>query len=278
VVGAISPKLEQAEIERTKHKPTENLDAYDYYLRGLAGLHLWTREGNEEALSSFYHAIELDPSFATAYGMASHCYDQRKENGWMADRAGEVAETARLVRRASELGNDDAVALCNAGIALAYVVGDLDGGGALIDRALLLNTNLAAAWQASGWIRVYLSDFEAAIERIGRAMRLTPHDPDIVDMQTGTAVAHFLAGRYTEALAWAEMAVRQQPNFCPAIRALAASSAMAGRQDQARKAIATLRELDPDLRVSRLRDLFPIRRPEDFARWEEGIRRAGLPE
>ena len=73
VVGAIAPKLEQAEIERSRRKPTESLDAYDYYLRGMAGLHLWTREGNKEALSHFYRAIELDPSFASAYGMAARC-------------------------------------------------------------------------------------------------------------------------------------------------------------------------------------------------------------
>src|SRR5215469_13412371 len=63
VVGAIAPKLEQAEIERAKRKPTESLDAYDYYLRGMAAVHLWTREGNQEAVSHFQRAIELDPSF-----------------------------------------------------------------------------------------------------------------------------------------------------------------------------------------------------------------------
>ena len=63
VVGAIAPKLEQAEIERAKRKPTESLDAYDYYLRGMASFHQWTREGNNEALPLFYKAIELDPRF-----------------------------------------------------------------------------------------------------------------------------------------------------------------------------------------------------------------------
>lgn len=78
VVGAISPRLEKAEIERAKRKPTESLDAYDYYLRGMANLHLWTREGSEEALSAFKRAIELDPNFATAFGMAARCYSQRE--------------------------------------------------------------------------------------------------------------------------------------------------------------------------------------------------------
>ena len=87
VVGAIAPKLEQAEIERAKRKPTESLDAYDYFLRGMAAFHQCTREANDEALALFYRAIELDPNFASAYGMAARCYLQRKGFGWVTDRA-----------------------------------------------------------------------------------------------------------------------------------------------------------------------------------------------
>jgi tetratricopeptide (TPR) repeat protein len=78
VVGAIGPRLEQAEIERAKRKPTESLDAYDYYLRGMASFYQWTRESNQEALSLAYRAIELDPDFASAYAAAAICYLQRK--------------------------------------------------------------------------------------------------------------------------------------------------------------------------------------------------------
>ena len=60
VVGAIAPRLEQAEVERAKHKPTDSLDAYDYFLRGIASLHSWTKESNDEALRLFNKAIELD--------------------------------------------------------------------------------------------------------------------------------------------------------------------------------------------------------------------------
>jgi tetratricopeptide (TPR) repeat protein len=119
VVGAIAPKLDQAEIERAKRKPTESLDAYDYYLRGLACFHQWTRERNPEALQLFYKALELDPDFASAYGMAAWCYGQRKSAGWIEDAAQETAETARLVQRATQLGRDDAVAFATAGFALA---------------------------------------------------------------------------------------------------------------------------------------------------------------
>ena len=104
VVGAIAPQLEQAEIERAKRKPTESLDAYDYFLRGMASYYRRTREAINEALPLFYKAIELDPDFASAYGMAAWCYAWRKINGWMTDRVQEIAETARLARRAAELG------------------------------------------------------------------------------------------------------------------------------------------------------------------------------
>jgi adenylate cyclase len=77
VVGAIAPKLEQAEIERAKRKPTESLDAYDYYLRGLARARHWLKEANSEALQMFYKAIELDPDFASTHGMAAWCHAQR---------------------------------------------------------------------------------------------------------------------------------------------------------------------------------------------------------
>jgi hypothetical protein len=103
VVGAIAPKLEQAEIERAKHKPTESLDAYDYFLRGMAAVHQWTKENTAEALLHFRRAIELDPNFASPYGMAARCYVLRKGSGWVTDRDAEIAETIRLARRAAEL-------------------------------------------------------------------------------------------------------------------------------------------------------------------------------
>ncbi len=278
VVGAIAPKLEQAEIERAKRKPTESLDAYDYFLRGLAALHLWTRNSNNEALQLFYKAIERDPDFAVAYGLAARCYLRRKTNGWVTDRAQEIAETTRLARRAADLGRDDAVALCSAGVALALVLGDLDDGDALIDRALVLNPNLALAWLQSSWVKVWLGESEVAIERAARAMRLSPNDPQIFNMQAGTAAAHFFAGRYAEALSWAEMSIRRQPDYFLSAFVAAASAALAGNDAAAKKAMVRLCQITPELRISNLRDHVPIRRSEDLEHWVEGLRKAGLPE
>jgi TolB-like protein len=279
VVGAIAPKLEQAEIERAKRKPTGSLDAYDYFLRGMAAFNQWTKEAGNEALPLFYKTIELDPSFAAAYAIAARCYSRRKTGGWVIDRAFEVAETSRLARRAGELGRDDAVALCAAGISLAYVVGDVDTGADYIDRALVLNPNLAGAWYFSGWVKVWLGEPEIAIERQARAMRLSPHDPQIFNMQAGIAAAHFFAGRYADALKWAEISMREQPDSINSTSVVAASAAFIGHHATSQRAMGRLRQFVPDLRISNLKDrLFPVRRPEDFDRWAEGLRKAGLPE
>jgi TolB-like protein len=278
VVGAISPRLEQAEIERAKHKPTESLSAYEYYLRGIANFHQWTREANNQALPLFYRAIELDPRFSSAYGMAANCYAQRKGLRWMTDRVNETSEADRLARRAAEVGRDDAVALARAGFALAYVVHDLDGGVALIDRALLLSPNLAEVLHFSGWARIYLGDPEVAIEHFACAMRLSPLDPSIFTMQMGTAFAHFFAGRYDNASSWAEKALREKPNYHPALRIAAASNALAGRLKEAQTAIALSRRLNSTPHISNLKNQIPLRRPEDLARYAEGLRKAGLPE
>ena len=256
VVGAIAPAVEKAEIERAKRKPTESLDAYALYLRGLAKVYQFgNRQANDEALRLFNSAIELDPDFASAYGRAAYCYVHAKVNGWISVTANEIAEVTRLAQRAVELGKDDAIALAASGYALAFVVRDLGVGAALIDRALVLNSNLAEAWFFGGWVKIWLGEPEAAIERFARAMRLSPLDPWVTRMRSGTAHAHFFLGRYDEAASWAAMALQDNPDYQPGLRIAAASNAMAGRPEQAHKAVARLRQLNPALRVSNLKDV-----------------------
>jgi len=277
VVGAIAPRLEQAEIERSQRKPTESLDAYDYFLRGMAAFHLWTREGNKQALPLFYKAIDLDPNYAAAYGMASRCYGQRKTHGWMKDREYEIAETARLARRAGELGKHDAVALFSAGIAVAFA-GDLDDGAAYIERALVLNPNLAGAWLASGVVKIWLGEPEEAIGRAVRASRLSPHDPLTFIVHSTISAAHFFAGRYAEALSCAKTSLREHPGYLPSTAVAAAAAAVVGNGAVAGEAMASLRQTDPELCISNLSDMWPLRRREDIDRWADAMRKAGLPE
>ena len=280
VVGAIAPAVEKAEIERAKRKPTESLDAYAIYLRGLAWFYQFAgRQVNDEALRLFNSAIEIDPDFASAYARAAACYAYARGNGWISVTPNEIAEVTRLAQRAVGLGKDDAMALAASGWALAFVVRDLEAGAGLIDRALVLNSNLAEAWSFGGWVKNWLGEPEAAIERFARAMRLSPLDPSLLRMPSGTAHAHFFLGRYDEAATWAAMALQDNPDYQPGLRIAAASNAMAGRPEQAHQAAARLRQVNPALRVSTVKDVVgPYRRAEDLSRFEEGLRQAGLPD
>jgi len=278
VVGAIAPELQRAEIERAKRKPTESLDAYDYYLRGMANLYLGRRETLDEALRLFRKAIEADPEYAAAYGVAAWCYVWRKVNGWTLDRAKEFEEGTRLARRAVELGRDDAVALTHAGSALSHFTVDLDGSVALLDRAKMLNPNLAAAWFLGGFVRVWRGDTEEAVAHFTQAIRLSPLDPEMYRIEAGMAAAHLFAKRFDEASSWAEKAHRHMPAFLFAVAFIAASHALAGRVDEARKAMQHLRRLDPALRLSNITNYVPIRRAQDLITISDGLRNAGLPQ
>jgi len=164
------------------------------------------------------------------------------------------------------------------GLALAYVAGDLEGGKALINRALMLNPNLSMAWYFGGWIRSWLGEPDAAIEHLMRAMRLNPVDPRIIGMYAAMGAAHGIARRYDEALSWVEKALWQRPDFVPALRVAAVNYAFAGRLDEARQVMTRLRPLDPTLRIANLRDLFGPYRAEDLERTAEALRKIGVPE
>jgi adenylate cyclase len=108
--GTIAPKLEQAEIVRAKRKPTESLDAYDLYLRGIASLHAvfgGSREAVAEALRLFKQATTLDPNFAAPYGMGAWCLVLNQNYGWIGDAAQERIELEQLARAAVRLERDE---------------------------------------------------------------------------------------------------------------------------------------------------------------------------
>jgi tetratricopeptide (TPR) repeat protein len=278
VVGAIASRLEEIEIDRACRNSLERLNPVECYLRGLGQVYQWNRGGINKALSMFHKAIELDPEFAPAYGMAAYCYVQRKSYGWIGNRQQENTECEQLARKAAALAKNDALTLSKAAHAIASVVGDVDSGAVFIDQALRTNPNLGAAWYVSGWIRLFLGRTQVATEHLGRAIRLSSCDPLIFKVRAALGYAHFFAGRYDEAAALTLTALRARPGYLTAMRGAAASHALAGRLDEARSLIARMRTRDPALHISNLADLIPFSREQDLARWTGGLQKAGLPD
>jgi adenylate cyclase len=275
VVGAIAPKLEHAEIVRAMRKPTESLDAYDYYLRGVSNFHKGGREDISEALRLFLKAVELDDNFSSAYGMAAWCYVRRKVNGWLENKSVESSHAVQIAERAVESGKNNANALTCGGIAIG-IFGDPERGTTLIDRAQALNPNLAMAWHLSGWSRGFIGQPDLAVQHLERAMRLSPVDPQRPGMQAAIAAAHFVAGRFDVSASLARSAMLEQPNNFLATIVAAAANAMTGNLDVARSAMAQARKLDPNFR--KIEDRLPYRQPESLALWKAALDKAALPE
>jgi TolB-like protein/Flp pilus assembly protein TadD len=278
VAGAIGSKLEQVEIRRAKQLSPERSDAASCYMRGLGGIYQWNKGGISDALLHFQKAVQSEPEFASAYAMAAYCYIQRKSYGWICDRTREIAECARLARRAAELAEDDPLALSRSAHAIASVCKDVDTAGVLIDRALTMNPSLAAAWYVDGWINLFMGNQRQAVDHLTRAITLAPQDRFLFKMKAALAYALFFAGRYDEASVLASQALRSRPGYLTAIRAAAASHALAGRSEQARALIAEMRKGDPCLSVANLPDLLPFLRTRDLEKWSDALRRAGLPD
>ncbi len=189
VVGAIEPNLQRAEIARASAKPTENLDAYDLYLRALEQHYLSTEASAREAVRLLRQAIAMDNRFGLAKALKAWCIGIAVEQGWIARRTQEAIEAETLARVALAESPDDPSALRLAGLTVAFLAYDRDAGRAALDRALTLNGNSAQILSASGWIHNYLGHFDIARDHFGRAMRLSPLDPELYLFQCGLAMA-----------------------------------------------------------------------------------------
>jgi tetratricopeptide (TPR) repeat protein len=226
----------------------------------------------------FCEAFQRDPEFAAAYAMAASCYSWRKLSRWSFDLEREAAEGTRLAHRAVELGQNDAVALAVSAHALAHLALDFDAGTALLDRALMLDPNLAFAWYLGGFIRIWRGYPVEAIEGLARAMRLNPLSPDMHRMEVGTAMAHLLAGHIDDAISWAEKATIHLPNRAMPTMILAAIYMHADRVPKAQSLVQRLHKLEPDMRISDLGTWLPFQRPQDLGVFAHALREAGLPD
>ena len=277
VIAAIAPKIELAEMQRSAQK-TENLQAYDYYLRGQALIYQFSREGNEGALSMFRKAINVDPNFAMAHGGIAASRIMSKAFAWIMYSDQELAEIEMQTRHLVKLGGDDARVLAPAGQVMSYVLGKVDEGATLLRQAVALDPNFSAARLWYGNASLYLGELDLSIEQYNAAVRLSPREPRIFLAQVGLANVYLLKEDYEEASKWATAAVLQAPTFAPAHRIAASCYAMAGRTEEAKSASELLLKLDSSLRISGIYDRSPFRRPEDLKKIQEALRLAGIPE
>ena len=279
VAGIIEPKLRQSEFDRAHRKPTENLDAYDLYLRALALRDTHTDESMREAIELLKRALAIDPGYTPAKAAIGWSRIHQRSHGRSPVSEAEAAEAVALARQALEAGKDDPDTLWMAAHTLAMFAGEHAVAAAAIDRALVLNPNSARAWMARGYASMNLDQPGPAIEALERAMRLSPLDSLRRTFTTGRAHAHLTAGRYEEALEWAERTLREEPGYRGALLAKVVACAHLDRIEEARATLRLWIDSMPAVTIARYKALWSrVFTQEKMEMYITGLRKAGLPE
>ncbi len=277
IVAAVEPQLASSERLRARRKPTDSLDAWECYQRGLWHLHQYREEDIEEALAFLARAIELDPTFATAHAGLAFALYYKVILGFSRDGPGDLAKALADGTAAVRLDENDPFAH----VALGRVhtaKGEHDEAIECCNRAIALNPNYASAYFGRAH-SLWMSGRPAeAVLSHDEAMRLSPRDPLMWAFQASKAIALILLERYEEALDYARRAQRH-PNtalwaFMPEVSALG----LMGRLDEARGALERVHRLKPDVTCSFATRVLPFSRAADREHFVRGLLVAGVPE
>jgi TolB-like protein len=194
VAGVIEPTLQAAETSRSAGRPTDDLTAYDLYLRAYAMVPASTRQ-TPEALRLMEQAIQRDPQYGPALAWAAYCCFRLVGDGRSQDPGGDRRKGADYARRALEVASDDPVILVNAALALAYFGEDINAMIALVDRALSLNPSFAQGWNISSSLRNWAGQPDVAIEHMEASLRLSPR-ARVGTSLVGIGSSHFVSRRF----------------------------------------------------------------------------------
>jgi adenylate cyclase len=268
VAGVIEPALQAAEAARSAGRPTDDLTAYDLYLRAYAMVHssAWQIP---EALRLTEQAIARDQRYGPALAWAALCCHRLIFDGRSEDREADLLKGVDFARRALEVAGDDPGILANAALALASFGEDIGAMMALVDRALALNPNFARGWHLSGILRLWAGQSDIAIEHSETALRLSPRARVGATLLT-IGAAHFTSRRFDQAVPELLSAIQEDPTHPQPHRLLAACYAHMGLLDEAREVVERLRALTSVVVPSGT----PLRNPEHRELYFSGLRLA----
>jgi adenylate cyclase len=241
VAGIIEPTLEAAEIRRSTARPTNDLSAYDLYLRAYSHIRSWRKEEIMVALDLLGEALKRDPHYGAALVFVARGHLSLHLSDWTNDPESNRREGVDLARRALGVAADDPVVLGNAAYVLAYFGEDIDASVDAMNHALALNPSFASGWTMGGWLKLWAGQPEPAIKHFEMALRLSPADR--AGPYLGIGMAHFVARRFEDAKAMLLGALQEHPTWAPTRRFLASSYAHMGRLDEAREAVRQLRAI-----------------------------------
>ena len=273
VVAAIEPKLLEAEGIRSQNRSPEDLGAWDMVIQANSLFWRMTRAEGDAAIATLRRAIERYPDYGPAHSMLAFMLLLSQLCGWNKDRS-LPNQAAALAKRAAELDDSDPWAH----MALGYVAFSMRRTEEAVEefrQALELNPNFAAAHGYLGFALAMDGRSDEAIPHVEQAIQMSPHDPQNAVFNTAIAVAHYLSGRYPEAVVFGRKALQQRTQFTSGHRIYVASLAQAGQIEEARESLLRLKEVFPEITIAWIEQYVPYT-ARTMAKFLEGMRKAGL--
>jgi adenylate cyclase len=244
VAGVIEPTLREAEQRRSIQRPTDDLTAYDLFLRARAQLESWEREGVVRAIELIRQALERDPNYGSALAGAVACRIANYTNSWTNDLEATRKEGVALARKALRVAGDDPFVLANAAWAFGVFGEDIAAALALVDRALQLNPSYARGWLRSGWLRLWAGQYDLGINHFDTSARLSPRESRS-GTYVGIGVGHFFARRSEKAIELLGFSLQEKSTWPPTLRFMASCLAHMGRLEEAKEMVKRLRAITP---------------------------------
>ena len=278
IVAQVDPELMQHEGRRNAATGSHDLTAQDLLLQALPAIYRMERDSFVRARRLLEMSLRADPGSSVAHGWLAYWDLLYVGQGWSDDPAASTAEAARLAERAVMLDPGDARALTLAGHVRGFLGKHPEEASALHERAIALNPNLALAWCFSGLAHSYLGRHEEGLRRINVALRLSPSDPHGFFFDMALIMPHLLRGDYPNAIEAGRRAIEMNPYFSSAYKGYLAALGLMDRPREAAEVLHRLLLLEPRFSVLEAMNRSPLSRPEDIARYAEGLRRAGLRE
>jgi len=272
VVTVIEPELSRAEQERARRKPPGDMDAWDFYQRGMWHLGMTTKESNEEAQSLFQRAVEIDPNFADGFSGMAIAHMRYLIQGWTERRDETIEKGRQAATTALALNENDANAYVAIGIA-GISKGDYEAATDAAAKAIAINPNYALAHMAMGMNLADSGRAEEALPELDYMERLNPRDPLIFMVYHGRAIANVVLGNYDEALSWSRKAI-QHPNTivnCHLMNII--TLVKLERTDEARAATDELLRIRPGYSMKAANNA-----PGAIGNYLDCLREAGIPE
>lgn len=257
IVQSVAPHLRSAELRRVRIKRPQDHNAYELFLRAQENMHNPSRAVFESSERLFELAIAREPQYAAALAWLAYWHVMRVGQGWSPDRAVDTKQADRFAERAVEYDHLEAMAFAVQGHVAAYLHKDFDLASACFETALQINPNSARAWLWNASTHGWKGEGARAVEKITRAMALSPYDPLICAYSGSASLAYLADCQYARSIEFGLRCIHENRTYSAAYKTLIPALVMAGREAEARTSVHQLLLLEPGFTIQQFRRRFP---------------------